>query len=102
MASRPWAQAEGAGSGRDLRSGRHGDYGTWLRMDMTLAVGAVGVWNNISVRGSQGTRTQGRRRSKAQGEPEGGRGTWSALLEFTVRGPGTGSLGEHIEEFCGL
>lgn len=49
MASRPWAQAEGAGSGRDLRSGRHWawDYGTWLLMDMTLAVGADGVWNNI-------------------------------------------------------
>lgn len=61
MASRPWAQAEGAGFAGDLRSGRHWawDSGTWLPMGLTLAVGADGVWNSIFVRESQGTRTQG-------------------------------------------
>lgn len=51
----------------DLRSGRHWawDSGTWLPMGLTLAVGADGVWNSIFVRESQGTRTQGRRRSEA-------------------------------------
>lgn len=61
MASRPWAQAEEAGFGRDLRSGRHWawDSGTWLRMGLTLAVGADGVWNSLSVRESQGPGLRG-------------------------------------------